>query len=104
MDRGLLRSPRYRVGPGLGDGRRHRRRSSYPGRMHTSEEDLAGRAELRAWQDDDRSGGHVRLLLNAYHRDDWPAVRAQATRLLAEVPPDFSATRNLLRRLRDIGK
>jgi hypothetical protein len=72
--------------------------------MHASEQDLAGWAELRAWQDDNRSGAHIRLLLKAYQRDDRPAVRAQAMRLLAEVPPDFSAARNLLRRLRDVGE
>ncbi len=71
--------------------------------MRAGEQDLAGWAELRAFQDDDRLGVHVRLLVNAYERQDLSVVRAQATRLLKDVPPDFSAARNLLRRLRDIG-
>jgi hypothetical protein len=78
--------------------------SAYPDCMDTGERDLAGWAELRAFRDDDRLGAHVRLLLNAHARHDPSTVRAQASRLLAQVPPDFSAARNLLRRLRDIGE
>jgi hypothetical protein len=54
--------------------------------MHLGEQDLAGWVELRAWLDDDRLGVHVRLLLNAYDRDDRSAVRGQAMRLLVDVP------------------
>ena len=72
--------------------------------MQADEQDLAGWAELRAFQDDDRLGVHVRLLLNAYQRPDPSAVRSQAAQLLVHVPPDFPAARNLLRRLRDIGE
>jgi hypothetical protein len=71
--------------------------------MRPSDQDLAGWAELRAWQDDDRLGVHVRLLVNAYERDQRSTVRVQAMRLLVDVPLDFSAARNLLRRLRDVG-
>jgi hypothetical protein len=72
--------------------------------MHFGEQDVAGLAELRAWQDDDRLGVYVRLLLTAYERRDRSEVRAQAMRLLVDVPRDFSAARNLLRRLRDVGE
>jgi hypothetical protein len=34
-----------------------------------------GSVELRAWQDDDRLGVQVRLLLNAYERDDRSSMR-----------------------------
>jgi hypothetical protein len=71
--------------------------------MRLGEQDRAGWAELRSWRDDDRVGVYVRLLLTAYDRDNRPAVRAQARRLLVDVPPDSSAARNLLRRLRDVG-
>jgi hypothetical protein len=66
-------------------------------------QDQAGWAELRAWQDDDRLGVYVRLLRTAFERDDRSAVRAQATRLLVDIPVDHTAARNLLRRLRDVG-
>jgi hypothetical protein len=72
--------------------------------MHSGEQDLAGWAELRAWQDDDRLGVYVRLLLTAYERRDRSGVRAQTTRLLVDVPRDLSAARTLLRRLRDVGE
>jgi hypothetical protein len=72
--------------------------------MQFGEQDLAGWAELRSWQDDDRLGVYVRLLLTAYERNNRTAVRTQALRLLVDVPPDFSAARNLLRRLRDVGE
>jgi hypothetical protein len=72
--------------------------------MRLGEQDLAGWAELRSWQDDDRLGVYVRLLLTAYERNNRTAVRTQALRLLVDVPPDFSAARNLLRRLRDVGE
>src|ERR1700737_285077 len=92
LDRGLLCSARHRFGLALGDG--HRRRSSYPGHMHPGVQDLAGWAELRAWRDDDRLGAHIRLLLNAYERDDRSAVRAQAMRLLVDVPPEWLPKRS----------
>jgi hypothetical protein len=72
--------------------------------MHSGEQDLAGWAELRAWQDDDHLGVYVRLLRTAYERGDRSEVRAQAMRLLVDVPRDLSAARNLLRRLRDVGE
>ena len=72
--------------------------------MDAGSQDLAGWAELRAFRDDDRLGVHIRLLLSAHGRHDLSTVRAQATRLLVHVPADFSAGRNLLRRLRDIGE
>jgi len=35
---------------------------------------------------------------------DRPEVRANALRLLVDVPHDYSAARDLLRRLRDVGE
>jgi hypothetical protein len=55
--------------------------------MHADEQDLAGWAELRAWQDDDRLGVTIRRLRTAYERGDRAEVRAQARRLLTDVPP-----------------
>jgi hypothetical protein len=72
--------------------------------MRLGEQDLAGWAELRSWRDDDRLGVYVRLLLVAFEQGERSAVRAQALRLLRDMPPDFSAARTLLRRLRDIGE
>ena len=72
--------------------------------MHLHARDLAGWAEMRAWQDDDRLGGYVRQLLRAYERGDRSEVRVQAMRLVTDVPADLSAARNLLRRLRDVGE
>jgi hypothetical protein len=72
--------------------------------MHFGERDLAGWAELRAWQDDDRLGGSVRRLRTAYQHRDHAEVRANARRLLLDVPRDYSAARDLLRRLRDVGE
>ena len=72
--------------------------------MRLGEQDLAGWAELRSWRDDDRLGVYVRLLLVACEQGERSAVRAQALRLLRDMPPDFSAARTLLRRLRDIGE
>ena len=74
------------------------------GRMHFGERDLAGWAELRAWQDDDRLGVYIRRLRMAFERGDRAEVRAQAPRLLSHVPHDYSAARDLLRRLRDVGE
>jgi hypothetical protein len=68
------------------------------------ERDLAGWAELRAWQDDDQLGVHVRRLRTAYEHSDREEVRVQALRLLIDVPHDYAAARDLLRRLRDIGE
>ena len=68
------------------------------------ERDLAGWAELRAWQDDDRLGVHVRRLRIAYEQRERAQVRVQALRLLIDVPHDYAAARDLLRRLRDIGE
>ena len=72
--------------------------------MHLGERDLAGWAELRAWQDDDRLGASVRRLRTAYQHGDRAEVRANALRLLVDVPRDYSAARGLLRRLRDVGE
>jgi hypothetical protein len=72
--------------------------------MRLSERDLAAWAELRAWQDDDRLGVHVRILMSAYERGDQAEVRAQAMRLVMDVPRDLLAARTLLRRLRDVGE
>jgi hypothetical protein len=72
--------------------------------MDVDEQDHAGWAELRAWQDDDRVGVDVRLLRTAYGQGDRARVRAQARRLLIDVPQDLAAARNLLRRLRDVGE
>jgi len=72
--------------------------------MHFGERDLAGWAELRAWQDDDRLGVYIRRLRMAFERGDRAEVRAQALRLLSHVPHDYSAARDLLRRLRDVGE
>jgi hypothetical protein len=72
--------------------------------MHFGERDLAGWAELRAWQDDDRLGVYIRRLRTAFERGDRAEVRAQALRLLSDVPYDYSAARDLLRRLRDVGE
>ena len=65
---------------------------------------LAGWAELRPLQDDDRLGVHIRRLRTAFDRGDRAEVRAQALRLMGDVPHDYSAARNLLRRLRDVGE
>ena len=72
--------------------------------MHLSERDLAGWAELRAWQDDDRLGAHVRRLRTAYEHSDREEVRVHALGLLVALPHDYSAARDLLRRLRDVGE
>jgi hypothetical protein len=72
--------------------------------MQFGERDLAGWAELRAWQDDDHLGASVRRLRTAYQHDDRAAVRASALRLLIDVPHDYSVARDLLRRLRDVGE
>jgi hypothetical protein len=72
--------------------------------MHFGERDLAGWAELRAWQDDDRLGVYVRRLRTAYEHRDRAVVRVHALRLLIDVPHDYSAARDLLRRLRDVGE
>ena len=42
-------------------------------------------------------GVYVRLLLVACEQGERSAVRAQALRLLRDMPPDFSAARTLLR-------
>jgi len=72
--------------------------------MHFGERDRAGWAELPASQDDDRLGVYVRRLRSAYEHGDRSEVRAQALRLLIDVPYDYSAARDLLRRLRDVGE
>jgi hypothetical protein len=72
--------------------------------MHFSEEDLAGWAELHAWQDDDRLGVYVRRLRTGYEHGDREEVRIHALRLLIDLPHDYSAARDLLRRLRDVGE
>ena len=72
--------------------------------MQFGEGDLAGWAELRAWQDDDRLGATIRRLRTAYQHGDRADVRANALRLLVDVPNDYSAARDLLRRLRDVGE
>ena len=72
--------------------------------MHSAERDLAGWAELRAWQDDDRLGPHVRRLRIAYQAGDRAAVRAEARHLLVDLPGDYATAQDLLRRLRDVGE
>jgi hypothetical protein len=72
--------------------------------MHRGEGDLAGWAELRAWQDDDRLGTHVRRLRIAYEAADHAAVRAEARRLIVDLPREYAAAHDLLRRLRDVGE
>jgi hypothetical protein len=62
--------------------------------MQFGERDLAGWAELRAWQDDDRLGASVRRLRAAYQHGDRPEVRANALRLLVDIPRDYSAARD----------
>jgi hypothetical protein len=71
--------------------------------MHLGEWDLAGWGELRAWQDDDRLGPHVRRLRSAYEAGDHAAVRAEARHLIVDLPREYAAARDLLRRLRDAG-
>jgi hypothetical protein len=53
-----------------------------PRRRIEGERDLAGWAELRAWQDDDRLGVHVRRLRTAYEHRERALVCVQALRLL----------------------
>jgi len=72
--------------------------------MQLGERDLAGWAELRAWQDDDRLGAHIRRLRIAYAADDHAAVRAEARQLIVDLPREYGAAQQLLRRLRDIGE
>jgi hypothetical protein len=72
--------------------------------MHLGERDLAGWAELRAWQDDDRLGAHVRRLRIAYEAGDHAVVRAEAHHLIVDLPRDYAAAQDLLRRLRDVGE
>jgi hypothetical protein len=72
--------------------------------MHLGERDLAGWAELRAWQDDDRLGAHVRRLRIAYEAGHHAAVRAEARHLIVDLPRDYAAAQALLRRLRDVGE
>jgi hypothetical protein len=64
--------------------------------MQFGERDLAGWAELRAWQDDDRLGAPVWRLRAAYQHGDRTEVRANALRLLVDVPHEYSAARDLL--------
>ena len=71
---------------------------------HFGERDLPGWAELRAWQDDDRLGAHVRRLRIAYEAGDHAAVRAEARPLIVDLPRDDAAAQDLLRRLRDVGE
>jgi hypothetical protein len=71
--------------------------------MGAEDQELAGWAELRAWQDDDHSGMYVRQLRAAHEAGDRPRVRDLARRLLTDVPADLTAARRLLRRLRDVG-
>jgi len=72
--------------------------------MHLGERDLAGWAELRAWQDDDRLGVHIRRLRGAYAAGDHAAVRAAARHLIVDLPREYAAARDLLRRLRDLAE
>jgi len=72
--------------------------------MHRGERDVAGWAELRAWQDDDRLGTHVRRLRIAYQAGDDAAVRAEAHHLIVDLPREYTAAHDLLRRLRDVGE
>jgi hypothetical protein len=72
--------------------------------MHHGDQDLAGWAELRAWQDDDHLGVYVRRLWTAHELGNRFDVRALALRLLINVPHDYLAARDLLRRLRDVGE
>ncbi len=48
--------------------------------------DERGWLELHAYQDDETLGRFVRLLRTAYERRDRSAVRAQAVRLLLDLP------------------
>ena len=70
--------------------------------MQFGERDLAGWAELRAWQDDDRLGASVRRLRTVYQHGDRAEVRANALRLLVDVPRNYFGSADLLRRLRDV--
>jgi hypothetical protein len=72
--------------------------------MHPLEQEGPGWAEIRAVQDDDQLGTVVRLLQTAYGRGDRARVRAQAARLLMDLPGDLVAAQVLLRRLRDVGE
>lgn len=72
--------------------------------MDALEHDGPGWAEVRALQDDDRLGRYIRLLQHAYGRRDRASVRAQAARLLMDLPRDLAAAQVLLRRLRDVGE
>ncbi len=72
--------------------------------MHLTGADERGWAELRSCQDDETLGMFVRLLRNAYERRDRSGVRAQAVRLLLDLPGDLAAAHVLMRRLRDLGE
>lgn len=72
--------------------------------MHFGKRDMAGWAELRAWQDDDRLGAHVRRLRIAYEARDRAAVRAEARQLIVDLPREYAAAHELLRRMRDVGE
>jgi hypothetical protein len=72
--------------------------------MHSGEWDVAGWAELRAWQDDDRLGAHVRRLRIAYEAGDHAAVRTEARHLIVDLPRAYAAAQDLLHRLRDVGE
>ena len=67
------------------------------------EADKTGWAEVRACLDDDNLGSAVRAILRAYQRSDRATVRMEAERLLAGLPDNLWAARDLLRRLRDVG-
>ena len=71
--------------------------------MHSGEGDLPGWAELRAWQDDDRLGAQVRRLRIAYQAGNHAVVRADARHLIVDLPREYAAAQDLLRRLRDVG-
>ena len=72
--------------------------------MHLGEREVSGWAELRAWQDDDRLGAHVRRLRIEYETGDHAAVRTEARRLIVDLPREYAAAHDLLRRLRDVGE
>jgi len=49
-------------------------------------------------------GWYVRQLVTAHEHGDHEKVRVWALRLLVDLPHDYSAARDLLRRLRDLGE
>ncbi len=61
--------------------------------MHLGERDLAGWTELCAWQ---RTTDWVRMY--------DVSVRADARHLIVDLPHEYAAPRDLLRRLRDVGE